>query len=162
QPIPGREGRYSVVMDYRVRLARDHERELSKAARLQEKVVLLDRQRAGSVTSLPQDVPLDGEQRHLLRTLGVSLFALGQVCLQQDDAACLALYKESLAIDERIGDKSSQAADYLSLGTAYKDIGAIRDLDAAEAAYQRSLELRNPNDALGHCICIKQIGMVHH
>lgn len=38
----------------------------------------------------------------------------------------------------------------------------IRDLDAAEAACQRSLELRDPNDALGRSRCIKQIGMVHH
>ncbi len=39
---------------------------------------------------------------------------------------------------------------------------AIRDLDAAEAAYRRSLELHDPNDALGRSRCIKQIGMVHH
>ena len=36
-PIPGREDGYGLVMDYRVGLARDHERDLPAAAALQEK-----------------------------------------------------------------------------------------------------------------------------
>ncbi len=56
----------------------------------------------------------------------------------------------------------SQAIAEFNIGHAYKDVPAIRDLAAAEGAYQRSLDLRNPNDALGRSKCIKQIGMVHH
>jgi tetratricopeptide (TPR) repeat protein len=61
-----------------------------------------------------------------------------------------------------MGDKTSQAADEFNIGHAYKDLPAIRDLNAAEAAYQRSLDLCNSTDALARSRCIKQIGMVHH
>ncbi len=36
-PVPGREEQYSLVMGYRVDLARQQERDLDRAARLQEK-----------------------------------------------------------------------------------------------------------------------------
>jgi len=53
-PIPGREDRYSLVMDYRVRLARDHDRDLPQATALQKRCVAWDRQRAASPSvSLP-------------------------------------------------------------------------------------------------------------
>jgi tetratricopeptide (TPR) repeat protein len=48
-----------------------------------------------------------------------------------------------------------------NLGNSYKDLSAIRDLDAAEAAYKRSLGLLDPNDALGRTKCIRQMGLVH-
>ncbi len=43
---------------------------------------------------------------------------------------------------QRIGDTAAEAIAHYNLGHAYMDLPAIRDLDAAEAAYQRSLELR--------------------
>ncbi|HEV7892873.1 MAG TPA: CHAT domain-containing protein [Pyrinomonadaceae bacterium] len=162
QPISGLEDEYSLVMDYRVRLAWQHERDLAKAATLQGKVVVFDRQQAASLLSLPADVPLNDKQRNRLRSLSVSVFTLGQLLREQGDAGCLKRYQDSLEIDRRIGDKPSQAADEYDIGHAYKDLPTIRDLDAAEAAYQRSLDLFNPNDALGRSKCIKQIGMVHH
>lgn len=162
QPISGREKEYSLVMEYRVRLARDHERDLAKAAALQEKVVEFDRQQTASLLTLPADAPLDDEQRNRLRTLGVTVLGLGQILREQGDAACLEPYQESLAIDRRIGDKAAQAVDEFNIGLAYTMVPAIRDLDAAEVAYQRSLDLHNPNDALGRSKCMQQIGMVHH
>ena len=161
-PIPGREDDYSLVMGYRVHLARHQERDLAKAAALQEKLVGLHRRQAAATLTLPADAPLDDVQRHRLRTLGVSMFTLGQIFQEQGSAACLGPYQESLEIDRRIGDKAAQAVDEYNLGHAYCVVPAIRDLDAAEAAYQRSLELRDPNNALGRSRCIRQIGMVHH
>ncbi len=49
-----------------------------------------------------------------------------------------------------------------NLGHAYMNLPDIRDLDAAEAAYQRSLDLLDPSDARVRCGCIHQIGVVHH
>lgn len=162
EPIPGREDAYGLMMGYRVDLALGYEHNLVKAAALQEKLVGLHRQQAAAAQALPAHAPLDAEQRNRMRTLGVSVFTLGHILSQQDNAECLKPYRESLEIDRRIGDKAAQSVVEYNLGHAYKNVPAIRDLDAAEAAYQRSLDLRAPNDALGRSNCIKQIGMVHY
>lgn len=159
-PIPGREEDYTLVMQYRVHVAQLQEHDFLKAAALLEKKTEFDRERAVPVLALPEDAPLDAKQRRMLRSLAVSVFALGQILREQGDAACLEQYQESLAIDRRIADKTTEAIDEYNIGTAYKDIVPILDLDAAEAAYQRSLDLHEPDDALGRAKCIGQIGTV--
>jgi len=161
EPLRGEED-YGVVMNYRVRLAMEHEHDLAKAAALLEKLVVLLRKRAAAALALPADAPLDAEQRHRLQTLSVSVSTLGQILREEGDDECLTPFRESLEIDKRIGDKAAQSVAEFNLGHAYMTLHAIRDLDAAEAAYQRSLDLFDPNDALGRCKCIGQIGMVHH
>lgn len=160
--IPGREDQYSFVMGYRVRLAREHDRDLPGAAALQEKRVAWTRKQAGPALALPPDAPLDPDQRNRIRTLGVSVFTLGQILMEQGNPDCVAAYEETIRYTQRIQDTAAEAIAHYNLGHAYKDVSAIRNLDAAEAAYQRSLALHDPNDALGRSNCIKQIGMVHH
>jgi tetratricopeptide (TPR) repeat protein len=162
RPISGREEEYDLVMAYRVRLAEGYEHDLDKAAALQECVVGFDRERAAFGQALPPDAPLDEENRNRLRTLGVSVFTLGQLRRLQGDAASLALSRESLAIHRRIGDISAQAADEYELGSVYMDVPSLRDLGSAEAAFKRSLDLLNPSDVLGRSRCVHQIGLVHH
>ncbi len=161
-PIPGREDPYSLVMGYRVRLAKDHDRDLPRAAALQDKLVAWDRQQAAPVLALPTDAPLDPDQRNRIRNLGVSVFTLGQILMEQGSPDCVAAYEETIRYTQRIQDTAAEATAQLDLGHAYLTIPAIRNLDAAEVAYQRSLDLRDPNDALGRSQCIHQIGMVHH
>ncbi len=162
QPISGREDEYSLVMEYRVDLAQNYERDLAKAAALQEKLVELHRQQAASLLALPADAPLDDEQRNRLRTLACHCVYVGSNSSEQGDAECVQHYLEAISHAQRIGDKTDEAIAEFNLGHAYIALPAIRDLDAAEAAYQRSLNLCNPNDALGRSRCIHQIGMVHH
>ena len=50
---------------------------------------------------------------------------------------------------QRIGDRAAEAVAAFNLGHAYKDLPALRDLDAAERWYRRSLELDDPRDRLG-------------
>ncbi|MCX6916686.1 MAG: hypothetical protein NT167_27190 [Verrucomicrobia bacterium] len=161
-PILGREGQYSIVMGYRVDLAQDHDRDLPQAAALQDKLVAWNRQQAASALALPTDAPLDPDQRNRIRNLGVSVFVLGHILMEQGSPDCVAVYEETIRYSQRIQDTAGEAVDHFNLGHAYKDIPAIRNMDAAEAAYRRSLDLRDPNDALGRSRCIKQIGMVHH
>jgi tetratricopeptide (TPR) repeat protein len=161
-PIPGREDQYSLVMSYRVDLAQDYDRDLPRAAALQEKLVAWDRQRAAPILALPPDAPLDPEQRNRIRTLGASVFALGQILREQGDAKCAAAYEETIRHCRRIQDTAAEATAHYNLGHAYLTIPAIRNLDAAEAAYQRSMDLRAASDAEGRSRCVKQIGMVHH
>ncbi len=162
KPILGREDDYSLVMVYRVNLAQHYERAFAKAATLQEKLVGLGRQQAASLLTMPADAPLDNKQRNKLRNLAIFLGILGQILVEAHDIECVKHYQEAIDILRRIGDKQAESTAEFNLGHAYKDLPALRDLDAAEAAYRRSLDLRNPNDSLGRSQCVKQIGMVHH
>lgn len=161
-PIPGREERYSLVMGYRVDLAQNVERDLPRAAALQGKLVAWNRGQAAASLALPPDAPLDAAQRNRIRTLGVSLETLGHILMEQGSPDCVARYQEAIEYMQRIGDAAAEAVAHYNLGHAYKDLPAIRDLDAAEAAYRRSLDLHDPNDALGRSKSILAIGMVHH
>lgn len=161
-PIPGREEGYSLVMEYRVYLARQVERDLPRAAALQGKLVAWNQQRAAAALALPSDASLDAAQRNQIRTLAVSLETLGHILREQGSPDCVAHYQEASGYYQRIGDAAAEAITHYNLGRAYDEVPAIRDLDAAEAAYRRSLELHDPDDALGRARCIQQIGMVHH
>ena len=162
EPVAGREEEYSLVMGYRVDLAREQERELGKAAALQEKRVAWNRRQAAAALALPADAELDRVQRNRIRTLGVSVFVLGQILMEQGSADCVTAYEETIPYMRRIGDTAAEATAHFNLGHAYKDLPAIRDLDAAEAAYTRSLDGWAESDLLNRSATIKQIGMVHH
>ena len=58
-------------------------------------------------------------------------------------------YQDTIQYCQRIDDTAAEAVAHFNLGHAYMQIPAIRDLDKAEAAYQRSLDLRPANDAQG-------------
>lgn len=163
QPIPGREAEYSLVMQYRFALAREHEHDPAKAAALQGKkdTELNRRQAAAAAVMPPSGTPLTNEQQRQLRTLGTSAFQLGQVLREQDDAECVQHYLEAIHLLRRIGDETNAAICEYNLGHAYLTIPAIRDLDAAETAYRRGHDLLASNDALGRSRCIKAIGDVH-
>ena len=161
-PISGREDGYGVVMEYRVRLARNQDRDLDRAAALQDKLVILHREQAAAALALPEDAPLDAIQRNRIRTLGVSVFALGQILSEQNSGDCVKAYQESLLIDQRLCDTAGEAITHYNLGHAYMQIPAIRNLDAAEAAYQNALKLYALTDNLNQSGAIKQIGMVQH
>ena len=148
-------------MGYRVDLARSRERAPAKAAALQEQLVAWDRQRADGLLALPCETPLHGEQRNRLRTLGVSVLNLGEILREAGDAGCVACYQEAIDIRKSIGDKIGQAISEYKLGCAYPEVPSVRNLDAAEDAYQRSLDLHESHNAPGRSKCIKQIGMVH-
>jgi tetratricopeptide (TPR) repeat protein len=125
-------------------------------------VVAWVRQQVAPALTLAPGAPLDPDQRNQIRTLGVTVFTLGQILREQGNPDCVAAYEEDIRYAQRIQDSAAEAIAHYNLGHAYKDIPAIRNLEAAEAAYQRSLALCDPNDALGRSWCIGQIGMVHH
>jgi len=82
--------------------------------------------------------------------------------MEQGSPDCVAAYEETVRHDQRIGDTAAEAIAHFNLGHAYKDLPAIRDLDAAEAAYQNALKLYATEDKLNQSGAIQQIGMVHH
>ena len=159
-PIGGRESEYSLVMEYRVHLARHQDRDLALAARLQEKCVDWDRSQATEALALPDGSPLDSNQRYRINSLAMSTGTLGQILSELGSPDCVPAYEESFRHSQRIGNTAAEAISHFNLGHAWKNVPAIRDLDAAEAAYQRSLDLRE--DSLGKSRCTNQIGIVHN
>jgi tetratricopeptide (TPR) repeat protein len=150
-------------MGYRVDLARQKDRNLVLAAALQEKLTEWDRQQAAAALALPDGAPLDTRQHNYIRNLGASLEGLGHIQREQNSGACVvAAYEEAIDYYRRIGDTAAEATAEFNLGRAYHEMTSLRDLDAAAAAYQRSLELRNTDDALSRGHCLGQIGLVHH
>ena len=84
---------------YRVDLAQDHDRDLPAAAALQAKLVAWDRQQAAPALALPAAAPLDADQRHRIRTLGVSACAaLGHILMEQGSPDCVAAYEEAIRL----------------------------------------------------------------
>ena len=162
QPVPGHENCYSVIMGYRVDLARKHDHNLPQAAALQEKRVAWNRQQAAVALALPSDAPLAAAQRNRIRTLAMSMGALGQILSELGRGDCVAAYEESVRHARRIHDKAAEAISHFNLGHAYKDLPAIRNLHAAEAAYQQSLDVWGKSDLLNRSKAIQGIGMVHH
>ena len=165
-PLPGREqeysDQYSIVMHCRVCLAWQHDRDLSRATALQEKLVAWDRQQAARALALPVDTPLDYGQRNRIRNLAASLDTLGSILRDQKNLDCVLLYEEAIRYAQRIQDAAVEATDHFNLGHAYRSIRAIYNLDAAEAAFQRSLVLSDPDDGRQRRKILQGLGLVHH
>jgi hypothetical protein len=157
-PLVGREEAWSLVTDYRVRLAREA-RQWAEAERLQRARVDWSRQRAALALAAPPKA-LDDAQRNAIRTLAASLHELGEIQRELSQAKCVESYEESLALCEQIGEKAGATACAFNLGHAYRNLSAIRDLDQAERWYRRSLELHDEDDRLGRSRSLVGLGIV--
>src|SRR5262249_23272445 len=143
-PLPGREEMWSLVMDYRSRLALE-ERNLREAERLQRLIIERDRQWATPLLAQPlQD--LDDEQKNQIRSLAAAVGNRGDIQRESGNGECVAAYKEALDLEERIGDQALAALSALHLGHAHKDL--LQDLAEAEHWYRRSLQLCDAADFL--------------
>jgi tetratricopeptide (TPR) repeat protein len=157
-PLAGRESDWSLVTEYRIRLAMD-ERNWDEAERLQRVRIDWNRKRAQPALAAPPD-RRDAAQRHAIRTLAVSLQLLAHIQREQGSATCAAFYREALDLGNAIGDAAVQGSSAFNLGHAYRDIADLRDLDEAERWYRRSLDLSSPDDGLGRGRSVGQLGLV--
>jgi tetratricopeptide (TPR) repeat protein len=157
-PLPGREDFWGLVTQYRVHLARK-EHDWEEAERLQGISVEWTRKQAAPALELPAD-SLNSTQRNDIRNLTVSLHDLGQIQREVGRAECVKSYEEALKLAEHIGNNTLAHSCAFNLGTAYKDLPGLRDLDKAEEQYQRSLELHEEQDRLGRAQCLDQLGCV--
>ena len=157
-PLPGREAQWSLVTDYRVRLA-EEARQWTEAERLQRRHVEWNRRQAEAALARPA-AQLDAGERHAIRTLGVSVDELAHILQEQGKPECVTFYEEALSINERIDNRTGAAITAFNLGRAYTDLPALRDLDAAERWYGRSPEMHDKSDRLGRGKCHNQLGEV--
>jgi tetratricopeptide (TPR) repeat protein len=157
-PLPGREEYWSLVTEYRVRLAQQ-ERQWIDAERLQTIRVDWNRQRAAPALARPAEELTEGERR-AIRTLAVSLHELGQIRRGLERVDCVPAYEEALQLSERIGERAGAAICAFNLGHAFKNLSTLRDLDQAERWYQRSLELYEEGERHDRGQCVMQLGAV--
>jgi tetratricopeptide (TPR) repeat protein len=155
KPLTGREEDWTLVTQYRVRLAREN-RQWAEAERLQKVSVDWDRQRAAPFL----DKPSAGEGCNVIRTLAISLHELGEIQRECQQPDCVKAYEESLNLAEQIDDQAAAATCAFNLGHAYEEISTIRNLEQVTHWYQRSLELTSENDQQGRARCLGQLGYV--
>jgi tetratricopeptide (TPR) repeat protein len=158
-PRSGLGEQWALVTDYRVGLARQR-RDFATAERLLRTAVAWHRERAAAALATPAE-QLDDTQRSHIRLLAVSVDALGHVLREQQQPACIEAYTEALELKRRIGNRPGEAITAFNLGTAYKDLPELRDLDAAMRWYQHSLDFYDKADRLGRSRCVAQLGYVH-
>ncbi len=157
-PLAGREEKWSLVTEYRVRLAREA-RQWAEAERLQRISVEWDRHHAADALAVPPD-KLDAAQRNAIRSLAVSVDNLGDIQREQGKRECVQAYEEAIPFYQRIGERPVEAVVAFNLGNAYEEIRSLRDLDKAEVWYKHSLELRDQRDQLGRSKCFSVLGYV--
>ena len=158
-PIPGLEDEWGLVTDYRVQLAHEA-RQWDEAMRLQSGRVGFDRQRAaGALIKSPEE--LGENDRSLIRTLAVSLHALGEIQREQGKPACVNSYEDSLDLCEKIGDKAGAQACAFNLGNAYENLAEIHDLDQSDRWFRISLKLAEElKDSLRQGRCWGSLGHI--
>ncbi len=159
-PRPGREAQWWLVTEYRVRLLRE-ERQWGEAARLQGLQVDYQRRQAAPLLTQPP-AQLNAGERNRLRSLAVSLHALGQLQREQGAADCVDSYREAMQLFEEIGEQAGAATCAFNVGHAYMgdEVPALRDLAQAEGWYRRSLELTPESDKLTRGKGLGQLGQV--
>jgi tetratricopeptide (TPR) repeat protein len=158
RPLPGRQEQWSLVTEYRVRIAAE-ERDLDKAGRLLRLRIDWNRKRAREALAAAPERRSD-DQRNDIRSLGASIHELGEIQRANNDAACASSYSEAFSLLQSIGDRAGQAACAANLGVAYMDVAGLQDLDKANVWSQKSLDLRPPGDALGRGKSLGQLGKV--
>jgi tetratricopeptide (TPR) repeat protein len=146
-PLPGREFGWGIIAQYGISIARDARR-WEEAERLQRLSLEWHRSRARA------------ENRESIRNVGASLHELGEIRREIGRAECVDAYREGLEIALRIEDRAGAAAVAFNLGSAYKSVPAIRNLDAAESWYRKSLDLTPECDRTSRAACLGQFGSV--
>ena len=157
-PLPGREQQWTFITGYRARLAWQG-RDWPAATALQGALIAWFRELIAEALAAPA-ASLTPDQRNQIRNLSVNLNELGVIFFEQRDPGCLPLYQEALALDQKIGDRPSEAQDAGSLGLAYLAVPGLRDLDEAERWFRHSLSLRPDSDRYGRATNLESLGWV--
>ena len=126
------------------RAAGTEARRWDEAERLQRATdVEWNRRAAAAALATPAE-SLDAAGRNRVRTLAVSLEQLGRSCASRARRSALAHTRRATSSRYASATGRRRRSPPSTWASAYMDIPALRDLDAAERWYQRSLELTRP------------------
>jgi len=157
-PLPEREMGWGFVTKYLAELA-EKERKWADAERLWDVLVDWSRRRATPALTRPAE-ELKYDERLAIQTLAVSLEGLARIHEQLRRVECVPMYEEAFKLSERIGDWAEAAICAFNLGSAFRDVPTLRDLNQAEYWYRRSLGLRAEHDRLGRVRCVGNLGIL--
>jgi tetratricopeptide (TPR) repeat protein len=157
---PGREDLWGVFTGYRVRIAMAA-RDWPTATRLQHLAIDQAREQAAAALAAPAS-QLTPDQRNQIRTLDVTLEYLGHILRWNQDPGCLPYYQEAIALAQRIEDTAGESMLATSLGNAYLDVPALRDLSQAQHWHQHSLDLKPEHNRIGRAKSLGQLARVAH
>jgi tetratricopeptide (TPR) repeat protein len=157
-PLPGRENQWTVITEYRVRLAMAT-RDWPAATRLQTLAIAWDREHAAAALAASAS-QLTPDDRNRIRNLAISLQYLGHILRFQGDPGCLPHYQDALELTQRIHDTAGESMLATSLGNTYLDVPALRDLDQAQHWHQHSLDLTPGQDRVGRARSLGQLARV--
>jgi tetratricopeptide (TPR) repeat protein len=157
-PLPGREEEWSMVTEYRVKLAIQL-RQFDESLRLEKTNVKWCRDRA--VLSLAAD-PHTIDERGLqdIRNYIVSMVDLAHIQTEMGDVECVQSYMEPIEKSEKYGFSSLAAEISMNLGVAYDTVAQIRNIDKSEYWIRRCLDLSAESDFLVRGRCLGSLGNV--
>jgi tetratricopeptide (TPR) repeat protein len=156
-PLPGKDKPWSMVIEYRVRLAQEA-RLWDKAEALEKIDLDWNRQLASPILS-KDPVSWTAVEKEIIRTLGVSVHELAQIRRLRGSSICVDGYREALALAELIADSQLAGHCAHNLGVAYGELVEIQDLGLEEQWYKRALQLFH-KDRMGQARCFLQLGAV--
>jgi tetratricopeptide (TPR) repeat protein len=157
-PLPGRENAWSLITEARAELA-INARDWPAATHLQNLRITWNREQAAAALATLAS-QLTPTQRNQIRTLAASLQYLGLILYRQEDPGCLPQYQEALTLTQRIQDTAAENILALTLGNAYLNVPALRDLGQAQHWYRRSLDLTPEHDPVGRARSLGQLARV--
>ncbi|MGE0082806.1 MAG: CHAT domain-containing protein [Desulfococcaceae bacterium] len=157
-PLPGREEKWGLIMEYRVRMAME-EYDWYEAERLQTACVEFSRKKAAQYLQIPSE-NIESSGKNILHSLSASLNLLSGIQRKMGKANCVDNDKEAFSILTHSGDNAGAAVCALNIGEAYQEIPAIRNLEEVEKWYKRSIGLRNKKDHNGKGNCLIHLGLL--
>jgi hypothetical protein len=154
-PLPGTEDDWSIITQYRIRLAANAGR-WPEAERLQKLRLRWDRQRATDALIISKR-KLDSTQQNRVRNLATSLYDLGEIQRTLGNPKCAEAFKESFELAKRIGDRSGAAACALNLGCAYRTVSGLRHLARSDQWLRRSLKMLAEDQHIKRATCLLEL-----
>ena len=146
-PLPGRDDEWSLITEYRVRLAWQA-RDWPAATALQNASIAWNRDQAAAALAAPRPAsPPSSATRS-----ATSLFPSTSSATSSSSRTILAASRttqEALTWSSGSATARRKPSCAVSLGNAYLMVPGLRDLDQAEHWFQRSLSLRADSDRLG-------------
>ena len=159
-PVTGKEDQWSLMTEYRARVAEDARR-WKDAEGLLRLAIDWDRQQAAPILGKTPEA-WTGLEKNTLRSLLASLHELAEIQRRQVQPECVSGYKEALALAQEIGDINSAVSCAINLGNAFQSIPDIRDQSTAEGWYRRGLELCSSEDRMNRARCVGSLASIEH
>jgi hypothetical protein len=157
-PLASREDQWSLVTEYRVRLAGEGATGSRPSACSGGSWPIRTDNVAAALATAPDQ--RDATQRHAINDLAIFTWIGCDSAGTRVARPAPRPFARALDLHSTIGETALQAVDAFNLGHVYVEIADLRNPDEAERWYRMSLELPPPTTELGRGQCVAQLGLV--